>query len=137
MRSIARARPVAGSMSICAALNTTGPSPTANRVGRALMKRGSTVAGSNPITLQTGPVIPRSVWYAVQPEGVLLGGELAVEVDDPDRRQRLRRLVEEDVGVGERVLDRLHVRPALEVDDGDVRAVEGLVDPPPAAGDAG
>ena len=49
-------------MSIWAALKTTGPSPTSNRVGSALTKRGSTVRGANPITLQTGPVIPRSVW---------------------------------------------------------------------------
>ena len=36
--------------------------PTSNRVGSALMNRGRTVFGSKPITLQTGPVIPRSVW---------------------------------------------------------------------------
>ncbi len=54
--------PVAGSMSIWAALNTTGPSPTSKRVGSALMKRGRTVLGSKPMTLHTGPVMPRSVW---------------------------------------------------------------------------
>ena len=53
---------MAGSMSTWQALKTTGPSPTSNRVGRALMKRGSTVRGANPMTLQTGPVMPRSLW---------------------------------------------------------------------------
>ena len=38
--------------------------------------------------------------------------------------------------VGERVLDLLHVRPALGVDDGDVRTVERVVDAPAAARDA-
>ena len=56
----------------------------------------------------------------VQPERVLLGRELAVEVDQPDRRQRLGTPRRAGVGVGERVLDRLHVRAALEVDHGDV-----------------
>ena len=163
IRSIASARPVAGSMSIWAALNTTAPSPTSNRVGSALMNRGRTVFGSKPITLQTGPVIPRSRLVGgaarqdplvagddvgvrpddgadppveMEPQRVLLGRELAVEVDEADRRQRLRRLVEERVGVGERVLDRLHVRPALEVDHGELRAVERVVHAPAAAGDA-
>ena len=62
IRSIWSARPVAGSMSTWTALKTTGPSPTSNRVGRALMKRGITVRGANPITLQIGPVMPMSVW---------------------------------------------------------------------------
>ena len=51
IRSIWRARPVAGSMSTWQALKTTGPSPTSNRVGSALMNRGRTVLGLNPITL--------------------------------------------------------------------------------------
>ena len=72
----------------------------------------------------------------VEPEGVLLGRQLAVEVDEADRRQRLRRLVEERVGVRERVLDLLHVRPALEVDDRELRPVERVVHAPAAAGDA-
>ena len=72
----------------------------------------------------------------MEPEGVLLGRQLAVEVDEPDRRQRLGRLVEQRVGVGERVLDRLHVRPALEVDDRELGAVERLEDAPAAAGHA-
>jgi hypothetical protein len=108
-----------------------------------------TVDGANPMTLQIGPVIPMSVRYAVpredplvpgddvrmrtddhahppvevQAERVLLGRQLAMEIDKADRRQRLgrRRLVEQRVGVGERVIDGLHVRPALEVDDRDVR----------------
>ena len=41
--------------------------PTSKRVGSAFMNRGSTVFGSNPITLHTGPVMPRSVRYAVPP----------------------------------------------------------------------
>ena len=141
-------------MSIWAALKTTGPSPTSNRVGRALMNRGRTVFGSNPMTLQIGPGHPEvglvggaarqdplvagddvgvrpddgaDPAVEVEPEGVLLGRQLAVEVDEPDRRQRLRRLVEQRVGVGERVLDRLHVRPALEVDDRELGAVERVV----------
>src|SRR4029077_3031919 len=61
IRSMARARPVAGSTSIWVAFRITGPSPTANRVGSAFMNRGKTVLGSKPITLWTGPVIPRSV----------------------------------------------------------------------------
>ena len=62
IRSICSARPVAGSMSTWQALKTTGPSPTSNRVGSALTKRGSTVSGLKPMTLHTGPVMPRSVW---------------------------------------------------------------------------
>ena len=58
-----------------------------------------------------------------------------MEVDEADRRQRLGRLVEQPVRLGERVVDRLHVRPALEVDHREVRAVERLVDAPAAAGD--
>jgi hypothetical protein len=102
--------------------------------------------------------MPRSVWYAVPP-GRIRSSPVTTwvwvpttaltrpsrcspraffsEVDDPDRRQRLRRFLEQRVGVGERVLDRLHVGPALEVDHGDVGAVEGLVDPPAPARDAG
>ena len=45
IRSIARARPVAGSMSIWVAFRMTGPSPTSNRVGSALRNRGRTVLG--------------------------------------------------------------------------------------------
>ena len=71
----------------------------------------------------------------VQPERVLLGRQLAVEVDEADRRQRLGGLVEQPVGVGERVLDLLHVRAALEVDDRDIGAVERAVHAPAATGD--
>jgi hypothetical protein len=56
-----------------------------------------------------------------------------MEIDDPDRRQRFRRLVEQRVGVSEGVLDRQHVGPALEVDDRDLGPVEGVVDPPAPA----
>src|SRR3954452_701089 len=70
-----------------------------------------------------------------QPERVLLGCELAMEIDETDRRQRLGRFVEQRVGVGERVLDLGHVGAALEIDDGDVRPVERLVGPPAAARD--
>ena len=71
----------------------------------------------------------------VEAQRVLLRGQLAVEVDQADRRQRLGGLVEQPVGVGERVLDRLHVGPALEVDDRDVGAVHRLVGAPATAGD--
>ena len=71
----------------------------------------------------------------IQPQRVLLGRDLAVEVDQPDGRQRLAGLVQHPVGFGERVLDRLHVGPALEVDDRDVAAVEGVVDAPAATRD--
>ena len=54
MRSIARARPVAGSMSTWTALKTTAPWPTSKRVGSEFTKRGRTVAGSKPMTLQIG-----------------------------------------------------------------------------------
>ena len=154
IRSIWMARPVAGSMSIWQALNTTGPSPTSNRVGSALMNRGRTVVGLEPDdapdrtghaevgligrALGQDPLVARDDVgvrpdddahppVEVQPERVLLARQLAVEVDEPDRRQRLARLVEQPVGVRERVLDRLHVRPALEVDDRDLGPVERLV----------
>ena len=159
---MARARPVAGSMSICVALKTTGPSPTSNRVGSALMNRGRTVrrvepddapdrAGHAKVRLVGGaawqdPLVARDdvrvgpddhadPTVEVQPERVLLRGQLAMEVDQADRRQRLGRgrLVEQRVGVGEGVLDRLHVGPALQVDDRDVRAIERVVRAPTAA----
>ena len=69
----------------------------------------------------------------VEPEGVLLARDLAVEVDQAHRRQGVGALVEQAVGVGERVLDRDHVGAALEVEDRDVRAVGRLVDAPAAA----
>ena len=80
------------------------------------MNRGRTVAGSNPMTLSDRPGHPEvgQVGRAagqdplvagddvgvraddradpaveVQPEGVLLARELAVEVDEADRRQRV------------------------------------------------
>ena len=43
---------------IVSATDPTALCPTLN----SAMKRGITVRGSNPITLQTGPVMPRSVW---------------------------------------------------------------------------
>jgi hypothetical protein len=72
----------------------------------------------------------------VEAHGVLLGRDLAVEVDEPDRRQRLGALVEQPIRLDERVVERLHERPADEVHDGEVRSVERLVDPPAAARDA-
>ena len=162
-RSIASARPVAGSMSIWVALNTTGPSATSKRVGRPVRNRGSTVAGSKPMIDQAPPVQPevalvgralgqdpvvgcRDVGVRAHDRGdppvevhahrVLLGRDLAVEVDQADGRQRLAGLLEEPIGLEERVLDRLHVRPALEVDDRQLRAVERVVGPPPSPGNA-
>ena len=114
------------------------------------------------MTLHSGPVMPRSVRYAVplgrirsspvttcvcvptttrhptvevQAQRVLLGRDLAVEVDQADRRQRLGRLVQQAVGVGERVLDLLHVGAALEVDHGQLVAVERVVHAPAAPRD--
>ena len=44
-------------------------------------------------------------------------------------------VVEEVVGIRERVLDGLHERPALQVDDRDLAAIEGVIDPEAAARD--
>src|SRR4029079_10512380 len=62
IRSLASARPVAGSMSTWVALKMTEPSPTSNLVGRPLRNRGRTVAGSKPMIDHAGPVQPRSLW---------------------------------------------------------------------------
>ena len=163
IRSIASARPVAGSMSIWAALKTTGAvadlEPRRQRVDeprqdglRVEPDHAPDRAGHPEVRLVGGPARQDPLVAGddvgvrpddgadppveVEPERVLLGRQLAVEVDEADRRQRLRRLVEQRVGVGERVLDRLHVRPALEVDDRELRAVERVVHAPAAAGDA-
>ena len=65
----------------------------------------------------------------IQPERVLLGRQLAVEVDQADRRERLRRgrLIEKGIRVSERVFDGLHERAALQVDDRDLRPIQGVV----------
>ena len=163
IRSTWSARPVAGSTSTWQPLKMTGPSPTSNRVGRALMNRGRTVAGLKPITLQmrtrhpevglVGRALGQDPLVAghhvgvrpddhrhspveVQAEGVLLGRDLAVEVDEADRRQGLGGLVEQPVGLRERVVDLLHVGAALEVDDRELVAVERVIDAPSATRDA-
>ena len=66
----------------------------------------------------------------VDPEGGLLARHFAMEVDEADRGQRVRALVEKTVGIGEGVLDRDHVGAALEVQDGDVGPVRGDVGAP-------
>ena len=58
-----------------------------------------------------------------------------MEVDEANGRQWLGRLVEQAIGIGERVLDGLHEGPTLEVDHGDVGAIHRLVGAPTAAGD--
>ena len=62
-RSIASARPVAGSMSIWVALKTTGPSATSNRVGSAVQEprqhRRRVEPDDRPYA---PPVHPRSLW---------------------------------------------------------------------------
>ena len=163
MRSIWSARPVAGSMSTWHALRMTGPSPTSNRVGSALMNRGRTVSGLKPITLHSWPGHPevrlvgralgqdplvarhdvgvrpdhdRDAAVEVQAQRVLLGRDLAVEVHQADRRQGLGRLVEQPVCLRERVVDGLHERPALEVDDRELGAIERLVGAPATPRDA-
>src|ERR1035437_4679768 len=62
----------------------------------------------------------------VDAEGVLLARQFAVEVHDTDRRQWFGGLVDEPVELGEWVLDRNHVRPALEVEDCHLGAVLGV-----------
>ena len=127
------------------------------------MNRGRTVSGSNPMTLHSGPVMPRSVRYAVPlgQDPLVAGDHVRVRPDDhadtrPSRyspsaffsdvssqwksTSRIggsgsRRLVEQPVGVGERVVDRLHVGAALEVDHRELGAVERVVDAPAAARD--
>ncbi len=90
---------------------------------------------SSPVTTWVCvPTTDRHATVEVEAEGVLLGRELAVEVDEADRRQRLGGLVEQAVRVGERVVDRLHVGAALEVDHHQLGAVERLVDAPAAPG---
>ena len=81
---MARARPVAGSMSTWTALKTTVPSPTSNRVGSALMKRGRTVRGSKPMTLQTGPGHPEVglVGRAAGQDPLVAGHDVGVRPDD-------------------------------------------------------
>ena len=162
IRSIWSARPVAGSMSTWQALNTTGPvahlEPRRQRVdeprqdgvrvepddaphgaGHAEVGLVGRALGQDPLVagddVGVRPDDDADPAVEVQPERVLLARQLAVEVHDPDRRQRLARLVEQPVGVRERVLDRLHVRPALEVDHRDLGPVERLVRAPAAARD--
>ena len=104
--------------------------PEVGLVGRAV-GQDPFVAGHD---VGVGPGDDADPPIEVQAKGVLLRGQLAVEVDQADGRQRLGRLVEEAVRVGERVLDRLHVGPALEVDHRDVGAVERLVGAPSPPG---
>ena len=122
IRSIARARPVAGSMSIWAALKTTAPSPdleprrqgvdeprqdglrveadhAPHRPGHPEVGLVGRAARQDPLVARDHVgVRPDDGTYPpveVQPERVLLGCQLAVEVDEADRRQRLRRLIEQ------------------------------------------
>ena len=117
MRSIASARPVAGSMSIWQGVEhdrslphlepgrqgvdeprQDGPRveaddapdraghPEVGLVGRAL-GQDPLVAGHD---MGVRPDHDADPAVEVQPERVLLGGQLAVEVHEPDRRERLR-----------------------------------------------
>ena len=144
MRSMARARPVAGSMWIRTALKMTVPSPdleprwqrideprddrprlepddAPDRPGHPKMGLVRGAVGrirSSPVTtcvcVPTTALTLPSRW---SPRAFWGDHQLAVEVDDfePEAAARMS-LVEERVGVGERVLDLLHIRPALEID---------------------
>ena len=163
MRSIASARPVAGSMSIWTALKTTGPlahlEARRQRVDEA-RQDGRRVEADDAVD-RPGHAEVRQVGGAARQDPLVAGDDVGVGARR--RRSRGRRgrararssrdvssqwkstrriggsgsdgLVEQPVGIGERVLDRLHVRAALEVDDRDLGAVERVVDAPAAARD--
>ena len=57
-----------------------------------------------------------------------------MEVEDPDRRQRIGRAVEQLVELRERRVELIHEDPAHRVDDRDLVAGIGVVDEPAAAG---
>src|SRR5262249_29677500 len=64
-RSIERPRPVSGSMRMTAPCSAAGPLAGSNRFGICERKRWTARSLSTPITESVGPVIPRSVMYAV------------------------------------------------------------------------
>ena len=153
------------STSMSRALNTTGPSPTSKRVGRPVRKRGRTVAGSKPMTLSDGPGHAQvaDVGRAARQDPLVGGRHVGVGADDgadapvemdPEARSSRSSARSGSRPGGpagsssapssssvssdrERVLDGLHVGPALGVDDRHLGAVGGVEDAPAAARHAG
>src|SRR5689334_191875 len=115
------------------------PDDAPDRSGHADVRQVRRAAGQDPLVagddVGVGARDEADPPVQIEAQRVLLGRQLAVEVDEADRWERLRRLVEEPVRVREGVLDLGHVRAALQVDDGDVAAVERLVGAPATARD--